>query len=876
MTPEELKELQTRLWNSADDLRANSDLRSSEYSTPVMGLIFLKFADNKYRQYEDAILEEYRQLKGTRREKQLHEIAVEKCGFYLPSKARYNYLLNLPEEEDIDQALKNAMASIEKYKPELQGVLPQDEYFKLTRTDKTIPNRLLQNFANIPDDADSDLFGQIYEYFLSNFALAEGRGGGEFFTPRSVVRLMVEIIEPHHGTVFDPACGSGGMFVQSAKFVKAHRQLQDEHEATSLYMYGQEKGLMAVKLAKMNLIVNGLQGDVRQANSYYEDPFSSLGRFDYVLTNPPFNVGGVNLQRVEDDPRFTLGIPGKKSIGAVRATDRETVPNANFLWIQMVFSALKNNGRAGIVMVNSASDARYSEQIIRQKLIESGAVDIIISVGSNFFSNVSIPCTLWFLDRGKKNSPRKDKILFIDARKIYREVTRSTRSWTQDHIQFIADIVRLYREEPVELNQHPITSDSDWDKEIVMTKLFPKGRYRDVVGLCRVAKREEIADQGWSLSPDRYIESEGLFQLNRFFQKVKYPIATLNEIVTELSINKKVTEDENLDNVIFIPMRGRDLEVTKNRNELVGNQKNYFCVHLNYEQALAPFVTYILNSKIGVMQRQLNAYGTSIPRLTKSQILQLKIPLPLIEEQLQILETINDISRSENIIQLWKNHLYNEPFEIQKVNDELSKSNNFAGELGDYNGLENWIDLLPTPLAKIAWLYVVEISTEKKLEHLLHFFEGFSQFISTFFFSILSANEDFYNKVLRTDFLKEHNNLKWFCHPTFGNWNHSNSKITELLTHHLEDKKRHTLYQIFGSNDSQIFELINPSLYGILKNASEIRNSDAHGGFKNDEIARSKLMSLEGLLESLKRISFSLPDTFKETNEKWTDGHHMR
>ena len=227
--PINLKELNDNLWKSADDLRANSDLTASEYSTPVMGLIFLKFADNKYRKYEDEILAEYQKLKGTRREKPLHEIAIEKCGFYLPDHSRYKYLLNLPEEKDADHALKEAMSSIEEYKTELSGILPQDEYFRLTRTDKSILKRLLQTFQNIPDDADGDLFGQIYEYFLSEFALAEGQSGGTFFTPRSVVRLMVEIIEPHDGTVFDPACGSGGMFVQSAAFVESHRKAQEQH-----------------------------------------------------------------------------------------------------------------------------------------------------------------------------------------------------------------------------------------------------------------------------------------------------------------------------------------------------------------------------------------------------------------------------------------------------------------------------------------------------------------------------------------------------------------------------------------------------------------------------------------------------------------------
>src|SRR6266478_4935514 len=219
MTREQLKQLEKDLWDAADNLRANSDLKSSEYSTPVLGLIFLKFADNNYRRHEEEIISEYQKLKGTRREKKLSDIAIEKCGFYLPDHARYDYLLKLPESKDIAKALKEAMKDIEKYKPELEGVLPKDEYFKLSRDPKTrtIPNDLLKNFANIPSDAGGDLLGQIYEYFLGEFARGEGHKGGEFFTPRSVVRLMVEIVEPHGGKVFDPACGSGGMFVQSAQ-----------------------------------------------------------------------------------------------------------------------------------------------------------------------------------------------------------------------------------------------------------------------------------------------------------------------------------------------------------------------------------------------------------------------------------------------------------------------------------------------------------------------------------------------------------------------------------------------------------------------------------------------------------------------------------
>ena len=376
MNKAQLKKLEADLWSAADKLRANSDLKSSEYATPVLGLIFLKFADNNYRRHEQAILAEYQKLQGTRREKPVSEIAIEKCGFYLPDHTRYDYLLNLPEEKDIAKALKEAMKAIEEYKPELEGVLPKDEYAALTRTDKTIPQQLLRTFADIPANATGDLFGQIYEYFLSEFARSEGQKGGEFFTPRSVVRLMVEIIEPHGGKVFDPACGSGGMFVQSAQFIEAHRNELKGAES-GVYVCGQEKTQDTVKLAKMNLAVNGLRGEIKQANTYYEDPYDSFGAFDYVLANPPFNVDDVSLSSVEKDRRFnTYGIPRNKSKVKKADEGKETVPNGNYLWISLFATSLKPQGRAALVMANSASDARHSEADIRKTLILNSSVGI--------------------------------------------------------------------------------------------------------------------------------------------------------------------------------------------------------------------------------------------------------------------------------------------------------------------------------------------------------------------------------------------------------------------------------------------------------------------------------------------------------------------
>ncbi|MEC4750196.1 class I SAM-dependent DNA methyltransferase [Methylomicrobium sp. Wu6] len=441
MNKDQLKKLEADLWSAADKLRANSDLKASEYSTPVLGLIFLKFADNNYRRQEAEIIAEYQELKGSRREKAVSEIAIEKCGFYLPDHARYDYLLNLPEEKDIAKALKNAMKLIEEYKPELEGVLPKDEYAALTRTDKTLPQALLRTFADIPADATGDLFGQIYEYFLSEFARSEGQKGGEFFTPRSVVRLMVEIIEPHGGKVFDPACGSGGMFVQSAQFIAEHRKELKGSES-GVYVCGQEKTRDTVNLAKMNLAVNGLRGEIKQANTYYEDPYQSFGAFDYVLANPPFNVDDVSLSSVEKDKRFnTYGIPRNKSKVKKADEGKETVPNGNYLWINLFATSLKAQGRAALVMANSASDARHSEADIRQTLIEQNLIYAMLTLPSNMFYTVTLPATLWFFDKAKTD----DKILFIDARNIFTQIDRAHREFSEEHIRNIAIISQLHK-----------------------------------------------------------------------------------------------------------------------------------------------------------------------------------------------------------------------------------------------------------------------------------------------------------------------------------------------------------------------------------------------------------------------------------------------
>ena len=466
--PIDLNDLENRLWSAADQLWANTGLKPSEFSNPVLGLIFLRYAEKRFHEAEAKLVADG-----------LNASEIEKFDYqaegalFLPETARFTYLLDLAEGHDIGKAINEAMAAVEAENEELKGVLPRS-YGKLDNKVLVELLRLMSSLGEIEGDA----FGKIYEYFLGKFAMAEGQKGGVFYTPSSIVKLIVEIIEPFHGQIFDPACGSGGMFVQSALFVGRHRK----RAADELTVFGTEKAGDTVKLAKMNLAVHGISGNIRESNTYYEDPYKALGKFDFVMANPPFNVSGVDKERIKDDPRFPFGIP--------------TTDNANYLWIQLFYSALNNNGRAGFVMANSAGDARGTELEIRKKLIQRGDVDVIVSVGPNFFYTVTLPCTLWFFDKAKTKGKHKDNVLFIDARGFYRQVSKAIREFLPKQIEFLANIVRLHRGEAVEL---------DAGSDEILHQQFPKGIYQDIAGVCKVATLAEIEAQGWRLNPGRYV-----------------------------------------------------------------------------------------------------------------------------------------------------------------------------------------------------------------------------------------------------------------------------------------------------------------------------------------------------------------------------------
>lgn len=392
----------------------------------------------------------------------------------------------------------------------MDGVLPKEVYGQLVpEEDPELLSRIVRVFKDIPENIGIDIFGQIYEYFLGNFALAEGQGGGAFYTPASVVKYMVEVLQPSTGDkkFLDPACGSGGMFVQAARYMHRHNATNDQ--MMHFRCYGVEKDPDTVKLAKMNLLLNNVRGEITEANSFYSDPYDAFGQFDYVMANPPFNVDEVVVDRVIDDARFsTYGVPRNRTNSTRRSADRrETVPNANYLWIGYFATALNDNGKAALVMANSASDAGGSELEIRKKMIEDGIISQMVTMPSNMFSTVTLPATLWFFN---KQRTKRDEILFIDARNIFTQVDRAHRKFSDEQIKNLGIISRLYEGDSEafwalvdEYKASGKQAEVDW-----LLERWPDGKYQDVIGLCKVAKlngEDGIIDNDYSLNAGRYV-----------------------------------------------------------------------------------------------------------------------------------------------------------------------------------------------------------------------------------------------------------------------------------------------------------------------------------------------------------------------------------
>ncbi|MBX9895685.1 MAG: N-6 DNA methylase [Nitrosomonas sp.] len=426
---ENIEAIEKRLWGSADTLRANSNYASNEYFMPVMGLIFLRHAYSRYLAVKPEIEASLPSRGGVIRPLTKEDFS-SKSAIFLQEKAQFDYLVNLTDADDRAQAIIDAMEAIETDYETLKGVLPKSEYQEL---DNDVLGNLLRTF-NDPalKKATGDIFGRIYEYFLTSFADQKAHDGGEFFTPVSLVQMIVNFIEPDHGSVIDPACGSGGMFVQSAHFIeKMHKNPQDV--AT---FYGAEKNPTTIRLAKMNLAVHGLEGKIQKAISYYEDPHDFLGKANFVMANPPFNVDDVDAEKIKNDPRLPFGLPGVNKKGAVS--------NGNYLWISYFYSYLNKEGRAGFVMSSQASSAGGQEAEVRRKLVESGHVEGMIAIRSNFFYTRSVPCELWFLNKNKP-ADMKDKVLMLDARNVYRKVTRKIYDFSPEQLANLTSIVWLYR-----------------------------------------------------------------------------------------------------------------------------------------------------------------------------------------------------------------------------------------------------------------------------------------------------------------------------------------------------------------------------------------------------------------------------------------------
>ena len=581
-----IRKLESELWESADLLRQGSKLTSSQYCMPVLALLFLRYAYSRYKMVEAEILENRPSRGGRVMPVEASDFAA-KSALFLPKEAQFDYLVNLPDNiisaglktkdgQDINslgEAVNNAMQLVEDQSEQLTGVLPKT----YTSFADDLLRELLRIFNNKTiDEVGGDVIGRIYEYFLSKFAKAVASDDGVFFTPKSLVKMLVNVLEPKQGVMLDPACGSGGMFVQTGDFVNQAGLSAN----TQMTFFGQEKVEYNAQLCLMNMAVHGLNGRIisgDEANSFYHDAHNLAGKCDYVMANPPFNVDKVKAESASAAGRLPFGLPG------VNAKTKE-IGNANYLWISYFYAYLNEHGRAGFVMASSATDSANKDRDIREKLVCTGDVDVMVSVGNNFFYTLSLPCSLWFFDRNK-NADIRDKVLFIDARNYYTVVDRTLNEWTEWQLRNLQAIVHLYRGEKdkyqqlladykavlgdttVASAQKALDEQKAAAKEAIanaqrkekkrieaeqkvlidelediletarqhewLTEKFGDGEYQDVLGLCKIATIQEIEEKNYSLTPGAYVgvaevEDDGV-DFHERMNEIHAELASLNK-----------------------------------------------------------------------------------------------------------------------------------------------------------------------------------------------------------------------------------------------------------------------------------------------------------------------------------------------------------
>lgn len=568
-----IRKLEADLWESADLLRAGSKLTSSQYCMPVLALLFLRYAYSRFKMVEAELLKNRPSRGGRVMPVEPNDFAA-KSALYLPREAQFDYLVNLSDDQPLGEAVNHAMTLVEEQSEQLTGILPKS----YTMFSDELLRELLRIFNNKTlDEIGGDVIGRIYEYFLSKFAKAVASDDGVFFTPKSLVKMLVNVLEPEQGVMLDPACGSGGMFVQTGDFVNAGGM----NANTQMTFYGQEKVEYNAQLCLMNMAVHGLNGRIvsgDEANSFYHDAHNLAGKCDYVMANPPFNVDKVKSESASAAGRLPFGLPG------VNAKTKE-IGNANYLWISYFYAYLNDHGRAGFVMASSATDSANKDRDIREKLVLTGDVDVMVSVGNNFFYTLSLPCSLWFFDKAKRLE-NKNRVLFIDARNYYTVVDRTLNEWSEWQLKNLQAIVHLYRGETEKYRQLVAEYNDALDgrtlqqceEDLVAIKLAAKdavanavrkekkqvereqneriaeaeamletarqrewltskfgldGEYQDVLGLCKIATIDEISEKNYSLTPGAYVgvaevEDDGV-DFHERMNEIHAELASLNK-----------------------------------------------------------------------------------------------------------------------------------------------------------------------------------------------------------------------------------------------------------------------------------------------------------------------------------------------------------
>jgi type I restriction enzyme M protein len=826
--------------------QALNSSRYQQHQSEIVGLIFYRFIDHQFEQTEPIIQAQLKAMSERRRSRADLRTLYQAAGVnYIPAAARFKTLANLALQERRSKPL-GVQINLAIEALEVENIGLRDTISKnYDQIEEGILEATLKVISEIECDEAGKPLPELFDALIVYDAENKGRryGGGENVSPAGLNNLIAALLQPTNGRMLDPALGAGGSLL-----ALAHAATQNNPKA-KFVLNGLERNGDSVRLARMSLALHGYEVDARPIDSLTDDPFKAQGKFDFIASVPPFNLQIGQVEQLKNDPRYPHGVS----------------KNGNLMWAQLVVSSLNESGRGCVVLTRGAGLSMGQELEIRRKMIQSGVISAVIDLPAKLLSNTMIPLSLWLFDKSRTTD---DHVLFVNGEPLH-EKGRLQNTLTNDHISFISGIVRLHRGESFEPLKGTVAFEGEAEDRS-FAELFPQGRYKDQVGLCRVATFAEIEKSNWSLSAGQYVGDEKLLELSALvLNQPNLKTIILKEVTLAFNRPKREREEveafEELENCVYLFERG-EREV---RQLMPDKGRFWIQIHLDLTKALASYVVHFLNSQYGVRLRQMSQGGTTIRQLGRRQMERLEIPLLSIEEQTGIIEVRGRLAEFETIIASMRNSFYVDPFSVKEIGrtlDQIEGNMTGAGEEGqpaDQSFIEisfdQWIASLPFPLATILATYKAERSDNQKMAHLLNFFEAFSQFMLTLLLGGLVNDPSFFEADIRPQMAEKFVGrfATWYMSPSFGNRNRVAGFFAKRVRDRLNNKDTadHAL-RLFNQPDPTFLQaLTTKELIPILEHVAKIRNKHSgHTGYKDDQTVGPILAELEDLLERVRSI----------------------